>query len=89
MSDQKLFIIAVTLWKLAALNPCISPRERDTLKQRLSQYHTTVIEKVTILITFKCVSVTIFMDLDQTFQKNWICMLHHFDKVQDPVLDPT
>jgi hypothetical protein len=36
----------VSLWKLAALNPCISPRERETLKQRLSQYHTTVVEKV-------------------------------------------
>jgi hypothetical protein len=69
MSDQKLFIIAVTLWKLAALNPCISPRERDTLKQRLSQYHTTVIEKVTILITFKCVSVTIFYGFGSDFPK--------------------
>ena len=37
----------VTLWKLAALNPCISPAERETLKQRLIQYHRTVIEKVT------------------------------------------
>ena len=36
----------VTLWKLAALNPCISPEERETLKQRLIQYHKTVIEKV-------------------------------------------
>ena len=36
----------VTLWKLAALNPCISPEERETLKQRLVQYHKTVIEKV-------------------------------------------
>lgn len=36
----------VTLWKLAALNPCISPAERETLKQRLIQYHKTVIEKV-------------------------------------------
>ena len=36
----------VTLWKLAALNPCISPSERETLKQRLIQYHKTVIEKV-------------------------------------------
>ena len=38
----------VTLWKLAALNPCISPSERETLKQRLIQYHKTVIEKVCI-----------------------------------------
>ena len=36
----------VTLWKLAALNPCIGPDERETLKQRLIQYHRTVIEKV-------------------------------------------
>ena len=36
----------VTLWKLAALNPCISPDERETLKQRLIQYHRTVTEKV-------------------------------------------
>ena len=36
----------VTLWKLAALNPCISPVERDTLKTRLIHYHTTVVEKV-------------------------------------------
>lgn len=36
----------VTLWKLAALNPCIAPDERETLKQRLIQYHRTVIEKV-------------------------------------------
>jgi len=36
----------VTLWKLAALNPCIAPAERETLKQRLIQYHKTVIEKV-------------------------------------------
>ena len=38
----------VTLWKLAALNPCISPEERETLKQRLVQYHKTVIEKVRV-----------------------------------------
>lgn len=36
----------VTLWKLAALNPCISPRERKMLKQRLIDYHITVIEKI-------------------------------------------
>lgn len=36
----------VTLWKLAALNPCIAPMERDTLKQRLIEYHLTVVEKV-------------------------------------------
>ena len=36
----------VTLWKLAALNPCISPLEREILKKRLIQYHTTVLEKV-------------------------------------------
>ena len=41
----------VTLWKLAALNPCISPEERETLKQRLVQYHKTVIEKVSNGIT--------------------------------------
>ena len=35
-----------TLWKLAAINPCISPQERNTLKQRLIQYHLTVIEKI-------------------------------------------
>ena len=42
----------VTLWKLAALNPCISPNERETLKQRLIQYHKTVIEKVNILVSY-------------------------------------
>ena len=36
----------VTLWKLAALNPCISPRERNMLRQRLIDYHNTVIEKI-------------------------------------------
>ena len=36
----------VTLWKLAALNPCISPRERNLLRQRLINYHITVIEKI-------------------------------------------
>eukprot|EP00095_Tigriopus_kingsejongensis_P011250 maker-scaffold550_size154339-snap-gene-0.21 protein:Tk11250 transcript:maker-scaffold550_size154339-snap-gene-0.21-mRNA-1 annotation:"zinc finger swim domain-containing protein 8" len=36
----------VTLWKLAALNPCISPMERETLRKRLIQYHLTVVEKV-------------------------------------------
>ena len=36
----------VTLWKLAALNPCISPRERNTLRKRLINYHITVIEKI-------------------------------------------
>ena len=41
----------VTLWKLAALNPCISPAERETLKQRLIQYHKTVIEKVVLLFS--------------------------------------
>jgi hypothetical protein len=39
----------VTLWKLAALNPCISPGERDLLKARLINYHTTVVEKVRLL----------------------------------------
>jgi hypothetical protein len=39
----------VTLWKLAALNPCISPEERDSLKARLINYHTTVVEKVRLL----------------------------------------
>ena len=46
----------VTLWKLAALNPCISPVERETLKKRLIHYHTTVVDKVgnscTLLINF-------------------------------------
>jgi hypothetical protein len=41
----------VTLWKLAALNPCISPPERDSLKSRLITYHTTVVEKVNIIFT--------------------------------------
>jgi len=36
----------VSLWKLAALNPCIAPTERKLLKMRLMQYHRTVIEKV-------------------------------------------
>ncbi|CAB4057327.1 Zinc finger SWIM domain-containing protein 8 [Lepeophtheirus salmonis] len=36
----------VTLWKLATLNPCISPQERQTLKQRLIYYHTSVIHKI-------------------------------------------
>ena len=36
----------VTLWKLAALNPCISPKERSLLKQRLKNYHDNVIEKI-------------------------------------------
>ncbi len=36
----------VALWKLAALNPCISPAERDTLKKKLVEYHITVVEKV-------------------------------------------
>ena len=36
----------VTLWKLAALNPCISPKERSLLKQRLKDYHNIVIEKI-------------------------------------------
>ncbi|XP_059097624.1 zinc finger SWIM domain-containing protein 8-like [Tigriopus californicus] len=36
----------VTLWKLAALNPCISPMEREILRKRLIQYHLTVVEKV-------------------------------------------
>ena len=49
----------VTLWKLAALNPCISPSGRETLKQRLIQYHKTVIEKVSsaFLVHFKMFSV--------------------------------
>ncbi len=38
----------VTLWKLAALNPCISPAERKILKQRLVQYHMAVVEKVQV-----------------------------------------
>ncbi len=36
----------VTLWKLAALNPCISPRERRMLRQRLIDYHIIVVEKI-------------------------------------------
>ena len=36
----------VSLWKLAALNPCISPAERGTLRKKLVEYHQTVIEKV-------------------------------------------
>jgi hypothetical protein len=48
----------VSLWKLAALNPCISPRERETLKQRLSQYHTTVVEKVRNLFFVIRIKVT-------------------------------
>ena len=28
----------VTLWKLAAINPCIAPSEREVLKQRLVNY---------------------------------------------------
>ena len=36
----------VSLWKLAALNPCISPAERVTLRKKLVEYHQTVIEKV-------------------------------------------
>ena len=36
----------VTLWKLAAINPCISPGERSTLRERLIQYHLNVIEKI-------------------------------------------
>lgn len=38
----------VTLWKLAALNPSISPAERATLRQRLVDYHLTVVEKVQV-----------------------------------------
>jgi hypothetical protein len=38
----------VTLWKLAALNPCISPRERHLLRQRLMGYHVAVIEKIQV-----------------------------------------
>ena len=44
----------VTLWKLAALNPCISPVERETLKKRLIHYHTTVIEKVQYTHSTQC-----------------------------------
>ena len=29
----------VSLWKLAALNPCISPAERATLRKKLVEYH--------------------------------------------------
>ena len=29
----------VSLWKLAALNPCISPAERSTLRKKLVEYH--------------------------------------------------
>ena len=36
----------VTLWKLAAINPCIAPSEREVLKQRLVNYHITVLEKI-------------------------------------------
>ena len=36
----------VTLWKLAAINPCIAPSERELLKQRLINYHITVLEKI-------------------------------------------
>ncbi len=36
----------VTLWKLAALNPCIPQSERDTLRDRLVGYHLAVVEKV-------------------------------------------
>ena len=43
----------VTLWKLAALNPCISPQERSLLKQRLISYHTTVIEKIKVKLKIK------------------------------------
>ena len=38
----------VTLWKLAALNPCIAPHERTTLRTRLVQYHEKAIEKVQV-----------------------------------------
>ncbi len=36
----------MTLWKLAALNPCIPQSERDTLRDRLVGYHLAVVEKV-------------------------------------------
>jgi hypothetical protein len=38
----------VTLWKLAALNPCMSPGERHLLRQRLMGYHVAVIEKIQV-----------------------------------------
>ncbi len=38
----------VSLWKLAALNPCIAPGERETLRRRLVGYHLTVVEKVQV-----------------------------------------
>ena len=36
----------VTLWKLAALNPCISPKERNMLRERLVDYHNTAIGQI-------------------------------------------
>jgi hypothetical protein len=36
----------VVLWKLAALNPCIAPAERETLRKRLLDFHVTAVEKV-------------------------------------------
>jgi hypothetical protein len=38
----------VTLWKLAALNPRISPSERPLLKKKLMEYHVAVIEKIMV-----------------------------------------
>ncbi len=43
----------VTLWKLAALNPCISPAERQTLKRRLVDYHYTVIALLEVSLASK------------------------------------
>ncbi len=68
----------MSLWKLAALNPCISPRERETLKQRLSQYHTTVVEKVPTLffvIKLNGLAVVIVLEAVADAKPYWVYSL--------------
>lgn len=43
---SSLFDEIVILWRLAALNPGISPEERKSLQQQFKEWHLKVIDKV-------------------------------------------
>lgn len=48
----------VVLWRLAALNPGLSPEERELLNAQFKQWHMKIIEKVQLILKYTVMIIT-------------------------------